>query len=129
MSLCYNSGQKYEHFFGFYHCLFINRHCLTLFPNQWVMAQYSVGEALSLFLDRSKWKPKVVELRLRQEWEKIVGPTVARYTRDIKLYDKRLTVFTDIAPLKHELNLGKANFIKLINDHFEEEVVTELVIK
>lgn len=93
------------------------------------MAQYSVGEALSLLLERSKWKPKVIELRLRKEWETIVGKTVARYTRDIKLYDKKLTVYTDVAPLKHELNLGKVNFIRLINAHFEEEVVTELVVK
>jgi len=93
------------------------------------MAQYSVGEALSLFLERSKWKPKVVELRLRKEWETIVGKTIARYTRDIRLYDKKLTIYTDVAPLKHELNLGKANFSKLINDYFEEEVVTELLVK
>src|SRR5690606_14275789 len=43
------------------------------------MATYSIGEALSLLLERSKWKPKVHELRMRQEWEQITGKTIAKY--------------------------------------------------
>ena len=42
------------------------------------MGSYSIGEALNLLLERSKWKPKVTELRLREEWEEIVGKTISR---------------------------------------------------
>ena len=93
------------------------------------MGSYSIGEALNLLLERSKWKPKVTELRLRQEWETITGKTIAKYTRDIGLYDKTLTIYTDVAPLKQELLVGKDQLIKNINDYFGEQVIAEIVIK
>jgi len=93
------------------------------------MGSYSIGEALNLLLERSKWKPKVTELRLRQEWETITGKTIAKYTRDIGLYDKTLTIYTDVAPLKQELLVGKDQLIKNINDYFGEQVITEIIIK
>jgi predicted nucleic acid-binding Zn ribbon protein len=93
------------------------------------MSSYSIGEALSLLLEKSKWKPKVHELRLRDEWEQIVGKTVSRYTRNLSLADKKLVIFTDVAPLKTELSYGKEQLIASINRHFGEEVVREIIVK
>ena len=93
------------------------------------MASYSIGEALSLLLEKSKWKPKVHELRMRQEWEQISGKTIAKYTRNLSLADKKLTIFTDVAPLKQELMLGKTQLMTTINQYFGETVVTEIAVK
>jgi predicted nucleic acid-binding Zn ribbon protein len=93
------------------------------------MPTYSIGEALSLLLEKSKWKPKVHELRMRQEWEQITGKTIARYTRNLNLADKKLTIYTDVAALKQELTLGKAQLIATINQYFQETVVTEILVK
>ena len=93
------------------------------------MGQYSIGEAIELLMRKSNWKPKVVEIRMREEWEAIAGKTIAKYTRSVYLYDKKLTIYTDVAPLKQELNLGKEALIKNINEYFKEEVVTEVQVK
>ena len=93
------------------------------------MGQYSIGDAVQRFLRQSGWDKKVHELRLRHEWEAIVGPAVARYTTDLKLYDGRLTITTPIAALKHELRNGAATIIARINEHFGENVVREMTIK
>ena len=93
------------------------------------MASYSIGEALSLLLEKSRWKPKVHELRMRQEWEQITGKTIAKYTRSLSLADKKLTIYTDVAALKQELMLGKVQLIDTINKYFEETVVTEILVK
>lgn len=93
------------------------------------MAQYTVGEALQLLLEKSKWKPKVHELRLQQEWETIVGKTIAKYTRNILLNGTVLTVFTDVAALKQELVFGKQQLINTINEYFNEKVVTDILVK
>ncbi len=66
---------------------------------------------------------------MRQEWEAIVGKTIARYTRNINLYGKVLTIYTDVAPLKQELLLGKEQLTVRINEYFEDRVVEEIVIK
>lgn len=93
------------------------------------MGSYSIGEALNLLLEKSNWKPKVTELRMREEWEAITSKTVAKYTRDIKLFNSVLTIYTDVAPLKQELMFGKEQLIQNINDYFKEKVVTELIVR
>lgn len=93
------------------------------------MGQYSIGEALNLLLEKSKWKHRVLELRMRQEWEQMMGKTIAKYTRDVSLKDKKLTIYTDIAALKQELSLGKEQLINKINAYFEETVVVDILVK
>lgn len=93
------------------------------------MGQYSIGEAINLLLERSRWKPKVTELRMRQEWEEIVGKTISRYTRNLMLNDTTLTIYSDVAALKQELYYGKQQLIERINGHFKERIVTDIVVK
>jgi predicted nucleic acid-binding Zn ribbon protein len=93
------------------------------------MGSYSIGEAINLLLERSKWKPKVTELRIRNEWETIVGKTIAKYTRNLYLNDKTLTIYTDVAPLKQELLLGKPQLIEAINTHLGEIAIADIIIK
>src|SRR4051812_39635807 len=94
-----------------------------------IMGSYSIGEALNLLLEKSRWKPKVVELRMRQEWETIVGKTISKYTRSMSLNGKKLTIYTDVAPLKQELLLGREQLITRLNEYFEENIVDEIIIK
>lgn len=93
------------------------------------MGSYSIGEALNLLLERSKWKPKVTELRLRQEWEQIVGKTISRYTRTMHLGGSVLTIYTDVAALKQELFYGKQQLIDRINEYLGEKAITDIVVK
>ena len=93
------------------------------------MGQYSIGEAIRLLLERSRWKPKVTELRMRQEWEERVGKTISRYTRNLMLNDTTLTIYSDVAALKQELYYGKQQLIERINGHFKERIVTDIVVK
>lgn len=93
------------------------------------MGSYSIGEALNLLLEKSHWKPKVHEMRLKEEWEAIVGKTISKYTRSINLFNKTLTITTDVAPLKQELQLGKEQLLIRINDYFGERVIEAIVIK
>ncbi len=93
------------------------------------MGSYSIGEAINLLFERSKWKPKVMEVRMRQEWEAIVGKTISKYTRNMYLNGTVLTIYSDIAALKQELSLGKEQLIERINAHFGETCVTQIIIK
>jgi predicted nucleic acid-binding Zn ribbon protein len=93
------------------------------------MPTYSIGEAISLLLEKSKWKPKMHELRMREEWEQIVGKTIARYTRSLSLADKKLVIFTDVAALKQEIMFSKAQLIQSINTHFGETAVVDIIVK
>lgn len=93
------------------------------------MGSYSIGEALNLMMERSHWKPKVIELRIKNEWESIAGKTIAKYTRSLNMFNKTLTIYTDVAPLKQELLLGKDQMVARVNEYFNERVVDEIVVK
>jgi predicted nucleic acid-binding Zn ribbon protein len=93
------------------------------------VGSYSIGEAINLLLDKSKWKHKVSELRLQQEWEEIVGKTISKYTRNVVLSGETLTIYTDVAALKQELYFGKQQLIVRINEYFKERVVGDIVVK
>ena len=93
------------------------------------MASVSVGDALSSFLKSSRWKARIDEIRVKGEWEKIMGNTIAKYTRDVSLKDGVLYISTDVAPLKQELQFGKAQIVANINEHFKEQGVKDVVIR
>ena len=93
------------------------------------MGEYNIGEAINLFLERSQWKQKVIELRMRQEWNEIVGNTISKYTRDISMNKKTLIIYTEVAALKQELYFGKEQLIKNINEYFKEVVVEEVMVR
>ena len=93
------------------------------------MAEYSIGEALSIFLERNKWKQKAYEIRLRNEWEQVTGKTIARYTRSIALKDRVLTIFTDVAALKQEIMFSKGQLIQTINTYFSDRVVDDIMVR
>jgi predicted nucleic acid-binding Zn ribbon protein len=93
------------------------------------MAMMSIGDSLNSFLKSARWQTKIHEIRIKTEWEKIMGATIARYTREVKLKDGVLIIATDVAPLKQELQFGKEQIIHNINEYFKEKVVKEVVIK
>ena len=93
------------------------------------MGTYSIGEALNLLMERSNWKPVIYELRLKEEWQIIVGEMIAKYTRNVILVEKTLIIYTDVAALKQELLYSKEELIKTINNHFKELVINDIQIK
>lgn len=93
------------------------------------MAFTSIGDALQDFLKNAKWQSRIDEIRLKEKWEEIMGKTIAKYTRAIQLRNGILYIGTDVASLKQELQLGKAQIIKNINDYFKTEMIKSVVVR
>lgn len=93
------------------------------------MAEYSVGDALKRLIAQSGWGDRVNEYRIKEDWEKIVGVTIARYTHNIQLRNRVLIVSTDVAPLKQEIVLGKETLITKINLHFAETLILDIKVR
>lgn len=93
------------------------------------MATYPVGDILQAVLKNSKWKNRLDEIRIKENWEKITGKAVAKYTQKIILKDGILFVFSEVAVLKQELHMGRNQLKNNINLFLEENVVKEVVIR
>lgn len=93
------------------------------------MAEYSIGEAIKKMLQESHWKQRYLATKLKQDWEELMGTTVAKHTKGLDLQNGILTIFTDVAPLKHELSYNKNLLIAKLNQHLGETVVKEVVVR
>ena len=92
------------------------------------MGEYSLGDALKQFLNKSRIKGSVQAMQIEEAWEQIMGKTVARYTEKIQIHGNTLYITTHMAPLKQELLFQKENIIKRVNESLGERTIKEVVI-
>lgn len=93
------------------------------------MGEYSLGDAIKQFLQKSRLKGSVQALQITDVWEQIMGKTVARYTDSIKIYGDKLYISTSIAPLKQELLFQKEHIITRVNEALGEKVIKDVIIQ
>ncbi|HEX2533280.1 MAG TPA: DUF721 domain-containing protein [Chitinophagaceae bacterium] len=93
------------------------------------MAQYSIGEAIQLYLNKSRIKGDIQALQIDEVWEKLMGKTISRYTESIRIVHQTLFVKTQVAPLKQELSYQKEKIRLRVNEALGSEVIKEVVIQ
>lgn len=72
---------------------------------------------------------KMIETRLKAEWEDIAGKMIASHTRKMFLYKEKLFITFDAASLKQDLMYLKDPLKLKINQHFKKELIKEIVFK
>jgi hypothetical protein len=93
------------------------------------MAEISIGEALQLFLSKSKLKTGIQAVQITDVWEKLMGKTIAKYTDKIQIIGSTLFITTQVAPLRNELMFQKENIIARVNETLGGTIIKEVVIK
>jgi len=93
------------------------------------MGEYSMGDALKKFLQKSRLNGYMQALQIEEVWEKIMGKTIAKYTEKIQIHGQVLYITTTIAPLKQELLYQKEKIIERVNEVLGSNTVKEVVIK
>ena len=92
------------------------------------MAEYSMREAIMKMLEESHWKNRYQATRLQEDWELLMGKTVARHTDELKIRDGVLYIYTKVAPLKNELSYNKNLLIAKLNQHLGEKFIVDIVV-
>ncbi|UYQ95140.1 DUF721 domain-containing protein [Chitinophaga horti] len=59
----------------------------------------SMGDALRDYLNKSRLKPRLLEVKIQENWGMLMGKTIARYTESIALIDGKLIITTAVGPL------------------------------
>lgn len=93
------------------------------------MGEYSIGEALQQFLNKSKLKSGMQAMQIEDVWEKIMGKTIAKYTEKIQIINATLFVTTSVAPLKNELVYQKDTIIERVNEVLGKGTIRDVVVK
>lgn len=90
---------------------------------------YSVSDAIQKMLNESHWKYRYQLTKLREDWELLMGKTVAKHTTDLMLREGVLYIYTNVAALKNELSYNKALLIAKLNQHLGEAFIKDIVVK
>lgn len=93
------------------------------------MSEYSIGEAIHKFLQRSNLKNGVRAIQIEEIWEKLMGKTIAQYTDKIQIVNQKLFITTSVGPLKNELTYQKNQIIERVNEEFGETIISEVIIQ
>jgi len=92
------------------------------------MSELSIGDALRLFLQKSRLRGNIQALQITDVWEQLMGKTIARYTDKIQIIHHTLFITTSVAPLKNELFFQKEKIIQRVNEALGEPLITDVVI-
>lgn len=92
------------------------------------MSEYSLGDALQQFLDKSRIKGSIQALQIEEVWEQLMGKTIAKYTEKIQIHGHTLYITTTMAPLKQELQYQKENILLRVNEALGKKTISEVVI-
>ena len=89
----------------------------------------SIGDAIRLYLKKSKLGNTMQSIQITAIWEQIMGKTIAKYTDKIEIYNNKLIIHTKVPTLKQELNFQKPKIIALVNEAMHDNIITEVVVK
>ncbi|MBY0348180.1 MAG: DUF721 domain-containing protein [Hydrotalea flava] len=93
------------------------------------MGEFSIGDALHQFVNKSNLRNGLRAVQITQIWEEVMGKTIAKYTTKIEIINNTLFVYTPVGPLKNELQYQKSQIIERINEALQEKLITEVVIR
>ncbi len=93
------------------------------------MPEVSLQEAFQQILQNSRLKTKIQTLQIKDLWGELMGKTIASYTDDIQIIDKKLIITTHMAPLKQELVYQREKIKNRLNEMLNEHAIHEVVIK
>ncbi len=86
-------------------------------------------EIISEYLDALKMKQKLREVSLISSWEKHVGKTIARATREIYIKDRILYVVLNSSVVRNELLHLKSMLLEQLNSGSPEKVIDDIMLK
>lgn len=89
----------------------------------------TLKEVLKQLANSYKLKSRLTQTRIISLWTSIMGPTISRYTRDIKVTRKgKLLLTIESASLRQELAMGRDKIKKVLNEELGEEYIKEVII-
>lgn len=91
--------------------------------------QKTIKQALTELIKVYHLKSKLSQTKLKVEWENIMGKTIAKYTDEVFVKDKKLFIYTSNAALKNELLYSREKIIAKINAAIEADYINDVIVK
>ena len=88
-----------------------------------------VGGVILQYLREMGLETPLNEHRLIQAWDKVLGQSVSRYTKEIRIYNQVLFVTISSAALRNELMMRRTELVSRLNAEAGAQVITQIVLR
>ena len=88
-----------------------------------------VGGVILQYLREMGLETPLNEHRLIQAWDKVLGPAVSRYTKELRIYNQVLFVTVSSAAIRNELMMRRTELVSRLNSHVGAQVITQIVLR
>jgi predicted nucleic acid-binding Zn ribbon protein len=88
-----------------------------------------VGGVILKYLREMGLETPLNEHRLIRAWDKVLGPAVTRYTRELRIYNQVLFVTISSAALRNELMMRRSELVIRLNAEAGAQVITQIVLR
>jgi len=86
-------------------------------------------EVIKEYLDALKMNSKLKEVSLISNWERLMGSTISKATRDIYIKDRILFVYLNSSVVRNELHILKDALLEKLNQEAGDSVIDDIVLK
>ncbi|MBN2520598.1 MAG: DUF721 domain-containing protein [Bacteroidales bacterium] len=88
-----------------------------------------LGDIINESLKNLNIDTKLKEVKLIKSWEKVVGKTVAKYTSNIYIKEKKLFVNLNSSVVRNELIMIKDAILEVLNKEAGETIIKDIIIR
>lgn len=91
--------------------------------------EQSLKEVMQDILKLYDLEKKFTQAEIGQIWNEMLGPSVAKVTRSVKLHNGVVTVFLDSSLVKQELNMHRTRLVSALNESIGKDVVMAVELR
>lgn len=88
-----------------------------------------IDSLLEKFVKANKLERGLAEYRLMKSWKDLLGITVAKQTKSLRIRNRKLFVTLHSSVVRHELGMIKDTLISRLNEAAGLDVIDDIVLK
>ena len=88
-----------------------------------------LSEVLKEYIEQNQLDKKLKEIDVVQNWENLLGKTIALYTKNIYIRNRILYVEISSSVVKNELFMMREEICRRINEDAGQDVVSKIIFK
>lgn len=87
-----------------------------------------ISEVLDNFFKKNGLEEKIIDARIKESWNEVVGVAFAKATKQIRISNGVLYVTIQSSAMKHEILLHRSILITKLNEIVQKQYIREIIV-
>jgi len=91
--------------------------------------EQTLQDVIKVIIKQYGLEQKFEQIEISQIWGEMLGPSVAKVTRNVKFDKGVVTVYLDSSLVKQELNMHRSRLAGALNEAIGKNIVTDVLLR